>query len=271
LEAIPDGTPISTEAKAKLAVYQRNYDAISHRLITEQTALDHLKTAQALAWQAAVTVQNPPDGLADWQRSSRKWQAAIARLEPIPPTVSIARKAQQKLIVYRRNDQQITQRLINETTAVALVRQFSAIAAQLSHVSDTALTSLTVEQVGISYQDYARQVNQLDTMLTQFGNQPDAKNHRLYAPLKAAMVDYQVALRLWEAYLAFRQANAQWLHGEDFFNQLMPVPAGDRALLLQKYRVPTYLNGTKVSLKFSVWQIWEHAAEQVKQAQNKVG
>ena len=270
LESIPDGTPISAQAKARLSVYQANYTAISDRLTTETTALEQLKTAQTLAWQAAVTVQKPPHSLKVWQRASAKWQDAIAQLEAIPPTTSIAQQSQAKLATYRSNYSAINQRIATETKALSTLQKFSETAASLSSIPDTIdQASPALQKIGVSYEDYTRLVTELRQASTQFATQPDAKNHPLYPELVAAIEDYQIVLDLWQAYLQFKAANTQWLY-DDVYNQLVPVSSSVAKTLTQKYEIKTYSDGTKVSLRFSAWAIWQKTNQRLRAVQQRM-
>lgn len=270
LETIPEDAPVAAQAKAKLAVYQANYTAISDRLTTETAALDQFKAAQTLAWQAAVTVQKPPHSLKVWQRASRKWQDAIALLEVIPSTTSIAPQSQAKLTTYRSNYSAINQRLGTETQALATIKQFSDVAARLSSIPDNVdQADLVLQKIGVSYEDYTRLVQTLQQALTAFAAQPDAKNHPAYPVLVGAIDDHQVVLKLWKAYLEFKAANTQWLY-DDVYNQLVPVSFSDATSLMQKYDVKTYSDGTKVSLRFSAWAIWQKTNQHLRQVQQKM-
>ena len=270
LEAIPQGTPVGTQAKEKIAVYQVNYAAISDRLTTETAAAETFKAAQTLAWQAAVTVQKPPHSLKVWQRASQRWQAAIALLESIPPTTAIAVQSQAKLVDYRSNYSAINQRLRTETQAILTLRQFSEAAVRLRSIPDNFYqANLAPQQVGISYEDYTRLVGGLQQSFNQFATQPDAKNHPVYPVLLGAIGDHQVVLKLWKAYLEFKAANTQWLY-DDVFDQLVPVSLTDASILEQKYGLKTYPGGTKVSLRFSAWTIWQKTSQQLQQVQQKL-
>lgn len=270
LEAIPEGTAVTTPARAKLAVYRRNYAAIQARLVDEQTAADQFVRAQELAWQAAVTVQSPPLPLGQWQRATQKWQRAIALLESVPVLTSIFPRSQEKLVTYRQNYQEIKQRVLTETIARQTLQEFLERAEFLKRLSAEDASPLALESIGISYQDYVEQVRGLETSLEQFSRQPGARYHLLYADLQGALADYRFALSLWQSYLAFKRANAEWLQG-DFFNLLTPVSAPERLTLAQKYQVsPSPSVNTKVSLRAAVWEIWRHASEDIEQAQMKL-
>ncbi|MBD1942969.1 hypothetical protein H6F50_11460 [Coleofasciculus sp. FACHB-712] len=108
LEAIPEGSSVSTQAKEKLAAYQTNYTAINNRLVTEQKAVTNLEAAQKLAWEAAVIVQNPPHPLENWQDAQSKLQQAINLLNTIPQGTFVGAKAKDKLANYQINYNTIT-------------------------------------------------------------------------------------------------------------------------------------------------------------------
>lgn len=270
LETIPKGTPVSTQATEKIAVYQANYAAISDRLATETTAADRFKAAQTLAWQAAVTVQKPPYTPKVWQRASEKWKAAIAMLQSIPPTTAIAAQSQAKLPIYRSNLNAINQRLLTEKQAILTLTKFSAIATQLKNIPDNVYqANLTPQRIGISYQDYTRLVEALQQAFNQFAAQPDAKRHPIYPALTTAIADHQLVLKLWKDYLAFKAANTQWLY-DDVFDQFVPVSLSDATMLRQKYGLRTDASGEKVSLRLSAWTIWQKESQQLQQLQQRL-
>jgi hypothetical protein len=269
LESIPPGTPVSAAAAQRLSIYQKNYAAISGRLADEKDAQENLKAAQSLAWQASVIVQNPPHPLRVWQRANSKWQEAIALLEPIGSNTTIAPQTQAKLATYRSNQDVIDQRITVETQAKRLLERFSKTSRHLQDLSTSIVSGLTIEQIGIDYADYTALVRQMEADLNQFGQQPAGQLHPIYAPLSEAVNDYRFALKLWDTYLRYKQANSQWLY-DDLFNQLVPISWLDSSTLFEKYQVKPYTNGTKVSLRFAVWEIWHHAADAVSTAQAEV-
>lgn len=269
LEAIPSNAPVAVEATQQLQTYQANYTAISRRLDSEQAARSSLAAAQTLAWQAAVTGQNPPHSLKVWQRAHEKWQEAIDLLQSIPSTTAVAAQSRQKLTTYRASQAAIARRMETEAKALTTLRQFADVATRLNRLPTQALAGQTVEQVGIEYREYADLVQTLEGSLAQLAREPGAKNHRVYADLSEAVKDYQFALNLWKSYLDFKQENVRWLY-DDLFNELVPVSLTDRSTLLEKYRVKTYSNGKKVSLRFSIWEIWDHASDQVNRARQNV-
>jgi hypothetical protein len=115
LEAIPDSSPVATQAQEKLTVYRTNYQAISNRIVTEQKAATNLESAQKLAWEAAVMVNNPPHPQEVWQNAQSKLQQAINLLNAIPQGTFVEAKAKEKLAVYQNNYTVISNRIKTES------------------------------------------------------------------------------------------------------------------------------------------------------------
>ncbi len=111
LEAVPENTPISAQAKAKLTAYRTNYTALSNRLITEQKAAANLEAAEKLAWEAAVIVQKPPHPIEVWQNAQSKLQQALSLLQAIPQGTFVEAKAKEKLATYRTNYEAIASQI----------------------------------------------------------------------------------------------------------------------------------------------------------------
>ncbi|WP_421657213.1 hypothetical protein [Leptothermofonsia sp. ETS-13] len=269
LEDIPQNESVAAQAREKLATYRTNYAAISRRLETEQAAVEQWEKAHTSAWQAAVTVQDPPHSLRVWQRASLKWQEAIALLETIPDTTSVYPQSQEKLAIYRSNYHAINQRIATETQALKTLKQFSELAVQLNNIPNRASADPSTNQIGISYPEYVSLVQKLESSLAQFAGQPDGKKHPIYADLEQAIADFKTVTKLWQAYLNYKQDNSQWLY-DDVFNQLVPLPFQDIATLVQKYRIKTYSDGTKVSLRFAAWTIWYQAGQHIRKAQQEI-
>jgi len=115
LEAIPDNSPVATQAQEKLTVYRTNYQAITNRIVTEQKAATNLESAQKLAWEAAVMVNNPPHPKEVWQNAQSKLQQAINLLTSIPQGTFVEDKAKQKLADYQNNYTLISNRIKTES------------------------------------------------------------------------------------------------------------------------------------------------------------
>ncbi|MBE9162805.1 hypothetical protein [Tychonema sp. LEGE 06208] len=115
LEAIPDSSPVATQAQEKLSVYRTNYQAITNRIVTEQKAATNLEAAKKLAWEAAVIVNKPPHSKEVWQNAQSKLQQAINLLNAIPQGTFVEVKAKEKLADYQNNYVIISSRIKTET------------------------------------------------------------------------------------------------------------------------------------------------------------
>jgi hypothetical protein len=114
LEAIPDNSPVATQAQEKLTVYRTNYQAITNRIVTEQKAATNLEAAQKLAWEAAVMVNNPPHPKEVGQNAQSKLQQAIDLLNAIPQGTFVEAQAKEKLADYQNNYTLISNRIKTE-------------------------------------------------------------------------------------------------------------------------------------------------------------
>jgi hypothetical protein len=103
LENIPEGLPISTDAKNKLTAYRLNHKAINTKLMAEQRAEKNWENAQNLAMKAAILVQNPPHPQETWQQAKVKWEQSINLLETIPEGTFYSQKAKDRIVSYRNN------------------------------------------------------------------------------------------------------------------------------------------------------------------------
>lgn len=270
LESISAKTAVATQAQQRLAVYRANYAAIDERLKTEQAAVSQLGSAQALAWQAAVTVQKPPHTLAVWRNADRKWQQAIAQLEAIPTASSVSARSQEKLVAYRRNQQAIQEQITTETKALAALATFKATASYFRDLPTQVATGQAVGQVGIEYQDYVDRLQTLKQVLAEMQQQPKGSQHPIYAHLVEALRDYELGITIWRAYQEFKRDNAEWLRGSDSYDQLFPISLVDGNTLTEKYQITTYLDGSKISLKFALWAIWDHAKQVIDRAEEGI-
>lgn len=268
LEAIPANAPTAAQVQEKLITYRQNYAEISDRLAAEESAMSNLQSAKDLAWQAAVLVQNPPHPLRIWQRAQDKWQAAIANLETISPKTSVFQQREEKLALYRANRQAISQRVSTEIQAQSFLQRLVEVDARLSALPTRAFVSTPSEPLGLSHEDYDRLVRGLESALGEFERQ-GGKDHPLLSELRDRVEDYQFANGLWKSYLSFKQHNHEWLNGEEPFNQLVPLSASDRDRLLERYQFEPFSRGKRVSLKFTIWEIWGHVHEQLGKTQEK--
>jgi hypothetical protein len=270
LEKIPADAPIFAEVQQRLQTYQENYQAIDARLTSERGAVEAFNTAQDLAWQAAVTVQTPPHSLKVWQRADRRWREAIALLETIPPRTTVSTQAAAKAIAYRQNLAAIQQRLQTQIQMDALLNRTLALSARLEQVQLSAMSGQSTDPVGIHYEDYRRQVKTLRQDFNQLAERPGIRQHPLYAKLATVTSDYEFALQIWDDYQAYKKANAVWLHNQDFFNQLIPLAQVDSETLLNRYssvKVYPGIERPKISLKFTLWEIWETAEHRLDDVQ----
>lgn len=268
LEEIPEGAVGFDQAREKIVTYRANYAIINARLNEEQAAATKLEAAQTLAWQAAITAQNPPHSLRVWQRASQKWREAIELLEPIPSRTFAAIQGREKLEDYRRNYSTITRRMATETLALETLQKFVQTATRLNTVPTHALAGITSDELGIEYEDYSQLVQKLESSLDELSGQVAGRSHPAYTDLRRATEDYKLAVKLWNSYLDLERSNSQWLY-DGLLNQLVSVSQEESTMLTQKYGVKTYFSGSKVSLRFTVWEIWNHATEQIRKAQQK--
>ncbi|MBL1175595.1 hypothetical protein [Pantanalinema sp. GBBB05] len=269
LEAIATETSVATQAQQRLTVYRTNYAAIDDRLETEQAAVSQLESAQALAWQAAVTVQKPPHTLAVWQSADRKWQQAIAQLEAIPAVSSVSSQSQEKLAIYRRNQKVIQQQIATQKKTLTALATFKTTANYLKDLPTQVAAGQAVGQVGIEYQDYVDRLQLLKTTLAEL-QPPQGSQHPIYTDLAEALRDYELGITIWQAYQKFKRDNVEWLRGSDSYDQLFPISLVDGNTLMEKYQVTTYLDGSKISLKFTLWAIWDRAKQVVDRAEQEI-
>lgn len=110
LEAIPENLAISAKAKEKLANYRINFTAISNRIITEKKASTNLETAQKLAMEASVMMQNSSQSAEIWQQAKAKLQEAISLLEAIPNNTFVSAQVKNNLLIYRTNYAVVSQK-----------------------------------------------------------------------------------------------------------------------------------------------------------------
>lgn len=271
LEAIPNNASVSDQAKRKLADYRIKYRAIEQRLRAEKKATDHFNQAQTIAWQAAVTVQNPPHSLKIWQRARDKWKQASELVSAVPHRTTVSQQAQARISVYRNNFLEIDRRLAAEHNLLDTVQRFSDAATRLYTLQNDVITGESSHVIGLNYQEYEAFVRSLQTDLRAIGLTSTMKSHPIYADLKTALADYEFALTVWQAYQRHRDANAEWLGNDDFFNQMIPLSLIDKDKLTQRYKVKVYPRGGggKVPLKLAVWSIWEVASQHTRTAEQQ--
>jgi len=270
LEAIPPNAAIAQDVQRKLADYRSKYAAINQRLKAEQQATENFAQAQTMAWQAAVTVQNPPHPVQTWQRAADRWAQATQLLSEIPPYTTVSAPARTKLVTYRQNQALITEQLETERKFSSVLEAFSLTVNRLNKLQVKALMQQTEDPIGIDYESYETVVRSLQNLVQPLDRSPTAQTNPAYTEMKRAIADYEFALSLWRSYLRHKEANADWLQNGDFFNRLVPLTPTEQAQLGQ-YDVEIYrgLSTAKVPLKSAVWAIWEKADEHAKAAQQK--
>ncbi|MEH2079096.1 MAG: hypothetical protein V7K89_03510 [Nostoc sp.] len=109
LDTIPHETSVDDRAKKKLAYYQINYKFISQRVLIEEKALENLESAQKLAAEANLFVQNSSHSQLSRQQAQDKWQQAINLLEAIPESTFVSVQAKEMLPIYKTNYAAISQ------------------------------------------------------------------------------------------------------------------------------------------------------------------
>lgn len=109
LDSIPHEASVYDEAKNKLAYYQINYKSISQRVLIEHKALANLESAQKLAIEANLFVDNSPYSQLNRQQAQDKWEQAINLLEAIPESTSVSVQAKEMLSIYKTNYEAISQ------------------------------------------------------------------------------------------------------------------------------------------------------------------
>jgi hypothetical protein len=271
LEAIPPNAAVARDAQRKLAEYRPKYDAITQRLTDEEMATENFEQAQTVAWQAAVTVQEPPYNLQVWQRAAERWGRAVRLMGAIPPLTTVSEAAQQKLADYRQNYQAIARNIESEKDFLSRLEAFAAIVGRLNTLQTRALTGQTEDPIGIEYRDYLTLVQSLQSLQKDLEMLPQAATNPAYNEMKTAIADYEFALTIWQSYLRHKAANADWLQNGDFFNRLVPLSLIDGDRLLARYDVRVYQGSreAKVPLKSAVWAIWEKADDHVRASRQK--
>ncbi|MEH1961393.1 MAG: hypothetical protein V7L05_16215 [Nostoc sp.] len=103
LDSIPDQRSVNDRAKNKLAYYQINSKYISQRVLIEKKAIANLKSAQKLAIETNLLVQNSPHSRLIRQEAKDKWKQAINLLEAIPESTFVSIQAKEILPIYKTN------------------------------------------------------------------------------------------------------------------------------------------------------------------------
>jgi len=127
-----------TNLHSKLNAVEQKIKASNQ--LSEQANKD-LETAQRLAMEASIIVQNPPHPLEIWQQAQAKWQESIKLLEAIPKDLPVYVQVQNKLVNYQTNYAAITKRIEIEQNASSTINAIEDLAKQsIELVKDTPYT-----------------------------------------------------------------------------------------------------------------------------------
>ena len=184
LQSIPPWSLHYSEAQSLVGVYRARLET-----------LDEIVNALNLAYKGASLSQKQPLSVEQWQEVQQLWREAIARLEKLPPDNEFYNFAQEKIILYQKNLEQINQRLNEERKAqanleaakqaakIADVRQ--GVAQSLSNwqlVSATWETSLKhLKQVNKGTTSYNKAQELLQEYIPKMAKVRDRKNQEQFA------------------------------------------------------------------------------------------
>lgn len=94
-----------------------SFQQISVASNQEKDIIANFKSAQEIAMEAALIVQNNPNSLDAWQQAETKWQQVLKILENIPDGTSVSADAKNKLAAYRLNYETVNKRVVKEREA----------------------------------------------------------------------------------------------------------------------------------------------------------
>jgi len=135
LESIP-GVPGSDYKKVKndITKLRSKLNAVEQKIKASNQLLGQankdLESAQRLAMEASLIVQNPPHPLEVWQQAQGKWQESIKLLEAIPENLPAYVQAQEKLVTYQTNYAALTKRIEIEQNASNTINNAEDLAKQ---------------------------------------------------------------------------------------------------------------------------------------------
>ncbi len=90
---------------------------ISANSSQKEDIITNFKSAQEIAMEAALIIQNNPNSLDAWQQAEIKWQQVLKLLENIPEGTSVSIDAKNKLAAYRLNYETVNKRVAKEREA----------------------------------------------------------------------------------------------------------------------------------------------------------
>ncbi|MEO0705632.1 MAG: hypothetical protein AAF050_08220 [Cyanobacteria bacterium J06649_5] len=85
----------------------------------KKVPVNYFDTAKSIGWQAALRSQNPPHSAAHWGQTAALWRKALYQLEQVPEQNANFAAAQEKIVLYQSNLQQVEAR----QRAVEVARQ----------------------------------------------------------------------------------------------------------------------------------------------------
>lgn len=135
LETIPDALGSDyKKVNNDISKLHSQLNAVEHKIkasnqSSEQANKD-LGTAESLAMEASIIVQNPPHPLEVWQQAQGKWQESIKLLEAIPENLPAYIQAQEKLVTYQTNYAALTKRIEIEQNASNTINNAEDLAKQ---------------------------------------------------------------------------------------------------------------------------------------------
>ncbi|MBD2482707.1 hypothetical protein [Planktothrix sp. FACHB-1365] len=131
-------------------------------LLTPETPQSRLDTAEKLAVEASKLIENPPHPLTVWQQAQTQLQDAIQLLEAIPKNYSDSEKINQKLQIYQKDYNSISQILNKEQKATNDLESAKKLAMEASVMLQNPPESLSVWQE--AEQKWKQSINLLESI-----------------------------------------------------------------------------------------------------------
>ncbi|MFB2894394.1 hypothetical protein ACE1CI_15910 [Aerosakkonemataceae cyanobacterium BLCC-F50] len=154
LKQVPKTSPVYAFAQKKLLSYRDNSGEINQRINLEETTENKIVAAKQAA-QTAELRQVSAKSLENWQEVESIWEKAIATLSSIPRSVTAHEEAQELLDNYqtklatvrdRRNQEQISANIYNQSLTLASLAQNQEQTNQLSDAVSSWRRALTYAQ-----------------------------------------------------------------------------------------------------------------------------
>ncbi|WP_254174026.1 hypothetical protein [Planktothrix pseudagardhii] len=131
-------------------------------ILASETPQSRLDTAEKLAVEASKLIENPPHPLTVWQQAQTQLQDAIQLLEAIPKNYSDSEKINQKLQIYQKDYNSISQILNKEQKATNDLESAKKLAMEASVMLQNPPESLSVWQE--SEQKWKQSINLLESI-----------------------------------------------------------------------------------------------------------